>query len=287
MAANDQNGVSWNVSSPADGDYVSVGAQEIRGLRKGVEIRLNREHSDCATGSVGGEHVAGSAFPYLASTAPTTRPDGVALTSADYGRLWLDTTSFAVVKYYSAGGWLPVRPGTGVISAATMFADDVVTGAKIAHATIVAENLASNSVETAKIKDLNVTTEKINDLGVTAAKLAADAVETAKIKDAAVTAAKLASGVVPTVIKVGTYSGSTGNVKVTFTFQPTYVYIWKTSGTAYHGNSVASATSLYKESSGAVLTTAITYDTDGFTITSTSADVNGSGSTFHYYALKG
>lgn len=60
-----------------------------------------------------------------------------------------------------------------------------VTSAMITDGTIVAGDLASNSVTTAKITDLNVTTGKIADLAVT----------TGKIADAAVTAAKIDSAV--------------------------------------------------------------------------------------------
>ena len=84
----------------------------------------------------------------------------------------------------------------GTAIATDYIADSAVTSAKIADATIVAGDLASNAVTTVKITDLNVTTAKLAADAVTAAKLADDAVVTANIVDANVTTAKIAADAV-------------------------------------------------------------------------------------------
>jgi len=276
----DGSGDGWNETLPQDSDPYAYGAQEIRDLRAGVRIRMECEHENLATSGVGGEHLAGSAKIYSAVTAsaPTVRPDGTtSLGANDEGRLWYDET-LKTLFIYTGSAWSAVLPtiGTGVITGG-MLADDTVTGSKMAHGTIVAENLASDSVETAKIKDANVT----------AAKLASDSVETEKVKDGAITAAKLATGATQ-LAAIGTYIGNGSTVnKITLTFQPVFVQVWKESnGMQYHGNSKASATTMYKDSSGDPLTSAITYNEDGFTITSTSQNVNQNSFTYHYIALK-
>lgn len=103
--ANDAAGVSWDAAAPADADLVSVGAQEVRGLRAGTGLRVAKEHDAPAAGSVGGEHKAGSAKVYTGA-APTLRPDGTtALSAADNGRLYFDGS---VLKVYVHPSWVTV-----------------------------------------------------------------------------------------------------------------------------------------------------------------------------------
>ncbi len=99
----------WDEGSPALTDPRRDGATEIVSLRAGIGDRLGKEHIDPAAGGVGGEHIAGSAMAYYQATAPTLRPDGVtALSSADYGRVWVDSDDKSVYTYTS-GGWAPVK----------------------------------------------------------------------------------------------------------------------------------------------------------------------------------
>jgi len=86
--------------------------------------------------------------------------------------------------------------GTEATSTSFITSDEIVDG------TIVAGDLASNSVTTVKITDANVTTAKIADSNVTTAKIADANVTTAKIADNAVTLAKLSSGALPTDITI-------------------------------------------------------------------------------------
>jgi len=108
--ANTANGTSWDTSIPVLGSDRREGAQEIRGLRAGVGVRMNKEHIDMSGSTApadGGEHIKGSGMAYIESSmsAHTFRPDGsTALTSQDEGRLGVDTGSKAI-WYYNGSGW--------------------------------------------------------------------------------------------------------------------------------------------------------------------------------------
>lgn len=102
--ANLADGTTWDEDAPAAGDPRKDGQVEIRGLRKGVRLRSEREHETYASSSAGGEHKQGSAKAYLQSSsqssAPTLRPDGTtALDSDDDGRVWVDSDDYAVYVY--------------------------------------------------------------------------------------------------------------------------------------------------------------------------------------------
>jgi len=105
---NSSDGLSWNVDTPVSASPRKDGAAEVLGLRKGIELRYEKEHvllaamgsgPDLATG--GGEHKAGSAFPYFQTADPTQRPDAATtLTAADDGRLFVDTSAGYVLKVF-------------------------------------------------------------------------------------------------------------------------------------------------------------------------------------------
>jgi hypothetical protein len=85
---------------------------EIRDLRTGVGIRMNKEHATLATASAGGEHKEGSAKAYYESSEPTQRPDGVTnLDSNDAGRIWIDSDDDSL-KIYDGSSF--VTPTTGI-----------------------------------------------------------------------------------------------------------------------------------------------------------------------------
>jgi hypothetical protein len=110
---NDGTGVNWDETHPADGDNLSAGDTEMRDLRIGLRLRLQKEHRVPAGSSAGGEHVAGSAFAYYQSTTPTKRPDGVTnLDANDYGRIWYNTSNSAV-SIYTGAGWVVINSGGG------------------------------------------------------------------------------------------------------------------------------------------------------------------------------
>ena len=90
-------GIKWDEELPRDDDPRHYGDDEIRDLRKGINLRVQKEHEILAgassTEAEGGEHKKGSAKAYYTSTAPTKRPDtSTPFTSDDEGRLWVDTT---------------------------------------------------------------------------------------------------------------------------------------------------------------------------------------------------
>ena len=127
---NTADGTSWTITEPGDTDPRNEGATEIRGLRAGVGIRMDREHVTLAGSSVGGEHKAGSAVSYRQSGAPTTRPDGVSLTSADNGRLWVDDADEKMYVYVHTS-WVAVAPsvlGADVLAVASVVFTDMITG---------------------------------------------------------------------------------------------------------------------------------------------------------------
>lgn len=108
---NDGSGEGWDETAPLPGGPLPQGDDEIRDLRKGMRIRLEKEHVEPDVSSVGGEHKAGSAMVYVVANEaalPTTRPDGVTVfTNADVGRLALALDT--VLPYY-----LKDTSGTGV-----------------------------------------------------------------------------------------------------------------------------------------------------------------------------
>lgn len=87
----DGSGTGWDIAAPADTDPRKDGAQEIRDLRTGTAIRVNKEHVTLASSSAGGEHKEGSAKAYLddsGGSAPANRPDGTTpLDADDEGRM--------------------------------------------------------------------------------------------------------------------------------------------------------------------------------------------------------
>ena len=110
------DGTGWDTAAPADTDLRSVGAKEIRDLRLGVGIRVDKEHIALSSSSAGGEHKEGSAVVYSepAVTEPSNKPDGVtALDSVDEGRLLV---SAGKMYLYSGTGWDTNHIGTFVVS---------------------------------------------------------------------------------------------------------------------------------------------------------------------------
>lgn len=95
----------WSEASPSLSEPRRDGALEIVSLRGAVRDRLEKEHVAPAAGGVGGEHSAGSAKAYIDASAPTTRPDTSALTTADRGRLWSQSYAGAI-KLYNGTTWI-------------------------------------------------------------------------------------------------------------------------------------------------------------------------------------
>ena len=65
------DGTGWNTADPNDSDILKDGDDEIRDVRLGTGIRVDKEHETLATASAGGEHKEGSAKAYYEASAPT------------------------------------------------------------------------------------------------------------------------------------------------------------------------------------------------------------------------
>lgn len=106
---NDGSGANWDEASPVDSDSLEFEAMQVRDLRKGLRLRLQKEHEAPATLGAGGEHKAGSAKGYIGSAFPTKRPDlAVALGAADAGRVfwkYLGTAGFYCLTVFDGTGW--------------------------------------------------------------------------------------------------------------------------------------------------------------------------------------
>ena len=119
--ANDGTGASWVAATPADADKVKFGGQEIRGLRVGVEMRMNKEHGHLVTGTVasesvgitgGGDHLEGSARITVATSVPTNlvvgrldsggNADDVTISTNEalaHGRMWRSNHNLTICCY--------------------------------------------------------------------------------------------------------------------------------------------------------------------------------------------
>ncbi len=87
------DGSKWDITSPDIDQPHGNAYKELYDLRKGIAIRMNREHVTLATSSAGGWHLNGSAVCYEGTTAEPNLPDDSAALSdiaRDRGRLWLD-----------------------------------------------------------------------------------------------------------------------------------------------------------------------------------------------------
>ena len=165
MASDD--GTGWDIASPRNDDVVSDGATEIRDVRAGVGVRINKEHETLAADSVGGEHKQGSAKVYSSDTQPLLQPEGgsALLVAADEGRLWVKSSG-NVLKWYTGvvHGWKSLVPDPASL--------DIITGSMIVNGTIHSGKLAglhdgitSQGVEGKLTADVDDETIDFNDAG--------------------------------------------------------------------------------------------------------------------------
>ncbi len=94
------DGTVWDIASPDINQSIGNHYKEMYDLRKGVAIRMNKEHETLATSSAGGVHKQGSARAFFQDAVPGTRIDGSAFTAQDNGSLWFDTNSTPDNKFY-------------------------------------------------------------------------------------------------------------------------------------------------------------------------------------------
>lgn len=94
MATHDPwDGTKWDITSPDIDQPYGNAYKEIYDLRKGIAIRMNKEHETLATSSAGGVHKQGSARAFFQDAAPGTQVDGSAFDSGDLGSFWVDSNS--------------------------------------------------------------------------------------------------------------------------------------------------------------------------------------------------
>ncbi len=118
------DGTAWDELAPANSDNVSAADDEIRDLRKGVRIRVDKEHVSLGLSSAGGEHRKGSARVYRSATAspPTQDPEGNALDATDDARMWMDSTT-KQLSVYSGSAFEQIKVDKDAIIVATKGAD--------------------------------------------------------------------------------------------------------------------------------------------------------------------
>jgi len=168
-------GAGWNTGAPNDEAIGGNAYLELQDLRKGIAIRMDKEHVACGSSSAGGEHIPGGCAVLYYDTTTALDANVAASTFVHDGLLY-DTTLLQFFTMNAAEDTkVAIEIGTAGI------ADANVTTAKIADANITAAKMAADSVLTASIADANITTAKIADSNIT----------TAKIADANVTVAKM------------------------------------------------------------------------------------------------
>lgn len=113
---------AW-LASPANSANVGAGNEEMQDIKDTFRVRIAREHelslTEASPQTLHGAHKPGSAVPYVQSSAPTLRPDGVtALGEDDHGRLWIDTDTLKIYFWNwsgSSGAWTEVSPAHGLV----------------------------------------------------------------------------------------------------------------------------------------------------------------------------
>lgn len=112
------DGTAWDITSPDIDQLIGNHYKEMFDLRKGIAIRMNKEHETLATASAGGVHKQGSARAFFQDAAPTTQVDGTAWDSGDTGSLWFDTNSspdnlaYVLTDSASTGTWTLLSTST-------------------------------------------------------------------------------------------------------------------------------------------------------------------------------
>ena len=159
-------------------------------------------------------------------------------------------------------------------------AENAVTTAKIANANVTTDKILDANVTTAKILDANVTTAKIADAAVTTVKILDANVTTAKIADANVTAAKLeanANKFTRDITLSFMTTAEVGNVNFTICEKCTIDTIIVT---VLSPAVTDTATLIYKNNGGTVLTASQTDVTTSLTLGNKVATVPTANNTF-------
>ncbi len=122
------DGTEWDSGSPDIDQPLGNAYKELYSIRRGVETRINYEHLDFATNSVGGVHSQGAAVAYHQDAIPLLDGDGEEFTTAaNAGHLFIDTNhAFADKMFFlntADGAGTNVWTGTYMAMEAELVAD--------------------------------------------------------------------------------------------------------------------------------------------------------------------
>ena len=173
------DGTTWDVAAPDILQPIGNHYKEMYDLRKGVGIRMNKEHETLAASSAGGVHKQGSARAFFQDAAPTTQIDGTAWDSGDRGSFWVDPNSSPddelniLTDHASTGTWTPISTeiiatllasnrqfaGTLTVDGATTLTGNVtITGTTTANSSITLG--AGDDLIGSSTSDITINTNK-------------------------------------------------------------------------------------------------------------------------------
>jgi len=128
---------AWDKGLPIAGRKARYIDDDIRDINNvALEAAIDDEHDFTTGGTQTGQHTQGSARCFFQDAAPSTRVDGTAFTSTDFGSLWIDSNSspdnqFNVLTAIGPVTWTPVSTEiiATLLAAARVFASTLgVTG---------------------------------------------------------------------------------------------------------------------------------------------------------------
>jgi len=104
---------AWDKGLPIAGRKARYIDDDIRANNAALETAFDNEHDFTTGGTQTGRHPQGSARCFFQDAAPSTRIDGTAFTSADFGSLWIDSNSspdnqFNILTAIGPVTWTPV-----------------------------------------------------------------------------------------------------------------------------------------------------------------------------------
>jgi len=131
------DGTGWDVASPDIDQPIGNHYKELYDLRKGVAVRMNKEHVNLAASSVGGEHVPGGAAILFYGDTTAVDANVTAETFVHDGLIY-DTT---LLQFFTMNATGDAKVGITIGTAG--IADANITTAKIADANITTVKLAA------------------------------------------------------------------------------------------------------------------------------------------------
>ena len=129
----------WNSTKPIDHTKIGDVPGESRKITAKVKVVLEKEHESLSDDNAGGEHSPGACVVYVASAAPTNRPDGstaLSATAIDSGRIWYDSTYSPPMPHkWDGSAWVALdMVAVGSVSAAMVMHNTQSTYGALANA---------------------------------------------------------------------------------------------------------------------------------------------------------